>query len=299
MVIKSKNILCCRGGCYECHSGKARNIELHKKLISNCIGITLFLCSNAANADPTWASNLLPKLKVPTANEACGSSFHQFALINNWIAKYGSAHARGWDYTNYVGDDTKGTCIATYWYPQSAPPGPPVTGDTMVFANAFRSDCDIPGLTPLTDPIAIDFEDGNRWRPDGLTADYQSKLKCVQDGITTRGGSSAGTSAYRPTQYQRHLSEIIQKDALLDADTMTAHPECQGLRDEITRAMGAPPGHGLQHNQLVAEPGTSRHESGMAFDVTPSGLTDAQLTLVYTGCGVTHTAVSGEPWHVQ
>lgn len=160
--------------------------------------------------------------------------------------------------------------------------------------------CPIEPLSPLTDPIAIDFDNGNRWRPDMLTADYQTKLSCVQNGITARGGSSVGTSAYRPTQYQQHLFEIVDKDRKLSRPGyMSAHPECQALRDEITRAMGPPPGHGLRHRQPVAPPGSSRHESGMAFDVTPRDITDAQLTLVYTGCGVTHTAVPGEPWHVQ
>ena len=167
-------------------------------------------------------------------------------------------------------------------------------------------ECPVPGLTPLTDPVAIGFENGNRWRPDLLTSGasgYQTKLACVQNGIIARGGTSVGTSAYRPTQYQQHLFEIIKKDVKLNADYMTAHPGCQSLRDEITRDMGSqkgpPPGHALKYKQRVAIPGTSRHESGTAFDVTPSRLTDAQLAPVYSGCGVTHTAVPGEPWHVQ
>lgn len=159
--------------------------------------------------------------------------------------------------------------------------------------------CPVDDLTPLTDPVALDFENGNRWRPDGLTADFQSKLACIQSGISNRGGTYVGTSAYRPTQYQQHLFEIIKKDVFLDTDYMIAHPECQALREEVTRAMGPPPGHDLSYDQPVARPGKSRHESGTAFDVTPSGLTDAQLAPVYTGCGVTHTAVPGEPWHVQ
>lgn len=160
--------------------------------------------------------------------------------------------------------------------------------------------CPVPGLTPLTDPVAIDFENGARWRPDRLTADYQTKLACVQNGIVARGGTSVGTSAYRPTQYQQHLFEIVDRDFRLSRPGyMGSHPECQTLRDKVTGEMGPSPGHALRRNQPVATPGTSRHESGMAFDVTPSDLTDAQLAPVYTGCGVTHTAVPGEPWHVQ
>jgi hypothetical protein len=158
--------------------------------------------------------------------------------------------------------------------------------------------CPIPDLTPLTDPVAIDFDNnvGSRWRPDGLTADYQTKLKCVEDAIVARGGTSEGSSAYRPEQYQRHLYEIVDKDRELKASYMKEHPECQARRDTITKKMKD---HGLKRKQPVAEPGTSRHESGTAFDLTPSGLTDAQLTTVYTGCGVTNTAVSSEPWHTQ
>jgi len=158
--------------------------------------------------------------------------------------------------------------------------------------------CPVPPLTapPFTDPVAAGFENGNRWRPDLLTGDYPAHLTCVENAITTAGGTYTPTSAYRPTQYQQHLYEIIKKDKKLDTDYMTAHPECQELRNKVTEERA---GHGLKFKQKVAEPGTSRHESGTAFDLTPSGLTEAQLTPIYAGCSVTHTAVSGEPWHVQ
>src|SRR3989338_3750736 len=141
---------------------------------------------------------------------------------------------------------------------------------------------------PFSAPVAQGFENGNRWRPDLLTADYQTKLACVQNAITVAGGTYTGTSAYRPFQYQQHLFEIVDKDYDLDTDYIVAHPECQALRNKVTGEMG---GHGLKFNQLVADPGTSRHESGTAFDLTPYGLTDAQLAPIYAGCGVSHTAV--------
>ncbi len=158
--------------------------------------------------------------------------------------------------------------------------------------------CPIPDLTQLTDPVAIDFDNnvGSRWRPGGLTADYQKKLKCVEDAIFARGGTSAGTSAYRPEQYQRHLYEIVKKDVELSEKYMKAHPDCQARRDRITKKMKD---HGLKYDQEVAVPGTSRHESGTAFDLTPSELTKAQLATIYKGCGVTNKAVSSEPWHTQ
>ncbi len=172
----------------------------------------------------------------------------------------------------------------------------PVTGTITV------PGCPVPPLSapPFTDPVAEGFENGNRWRPDLLTGDYPIHLTCVQNAITAAGGTSTGTSAYRPNQYQRHLYEIVDKDKTLNTDYMTAHPECQALRDEVTQEMGPEPqGHDLKHKQQVAIPGSSRHESGTAFDLTPYGLTETQLTEVYAGCGVSHTAVPGEPWHVQ
>ena len=161
--------------------------------------------------------------------------------------------------------------------------------------------CLIPELTTLTDPIAIDFDNnpGNRWRPDGLTATYQAHVRCVEDQTRARGGTPIGTSAYRPEQYQRHLFEIVQKDRQLNTDYMTAHPECQALRNTITQKMGPSPGHGLRRGQLVATPGTSRHESGTAFDMTLTGLTSTQEAAVYSTCRVTRTAVRNEPWHTQ
>jgi hypothetical protein len=160
------------------------------------------------------------------------------------------------------------------------------------------SGCQIPRLTspPFSDPVAEGFENGNRWRPDQLTSDYQTKLTCVQNGITAINGTYTATSAYRPTQYQQHLFEIVQKDELLDNDLMNAHPECQFLRNKVSAEMSK---HSLQSGQAVATPGTSRHESGTAFDLTPHGLTEAQKTTIFSNCGVTHTAVSGEPWHIQ
>lgn len=178
----------------------------------------------------------------------------------------------------------------------------PVTGTIKV------PGCLIPPLTPLTDPVAIDFDNnvGSRWRPDGLTPAFQAHLACVEAAIDAATGvpqSYTGTSAYRPFEYQRHLFEIVDKDKKLYPKYMAAHPECQALRDEITHEMGSdsrpPPGHNLQPKQDVATPGSSRHEKRIAFDLTPHGLTAAQLAPIYTSCGVVHKALPKEPWHVQ
>jgi D-alanyl-D-alanine carboxypeptidase len=183
--------------------------------------------------------------------------------------------------------------------PTCPPPPPPSTTPYTLIGDGtcWRPDpCPVPVLTDMTDPVALGFESGNRWRPDLLTLDYQTKLSCVQDGITAAGGTYANGSAYRPTQYQRHLFEIIDRDGRLNPRYMSTHPECQALRATISSEMS---GHQLSSGQLVATPGTSRHESGTAFDVTPISLSSAQLNVINTNCGVTHTAVPGEPWHHQ
>lgn len=156
--------------------------------------------------------------------------------------------------------------------------------------------CKVPLLSapPFTDSVADGFEKGNRWRPDLLTPDYQKKLKCVTDAAGA--GHYSGTSAYRPTQYQQHLYEIVDRDRSLSPRYMSAHPECQLLRNTVTNEMKD---HGLKSKQKVAIPGYSNHEYRKAFDLTLIGLTDAEMNQIYTSCGVTHTAVRSEPWHTQ
>jgi hypothetical protein len=193
--------------------------------------------------------------------------------------------------------DTAGTsCIV------QCPAGqqPDATGLACVAAPpVLPSACPILPLAELTDAASLDFERGVRWRPDLLTADYQKKLKCVQDEIIKAGGTYQNTSAYRPSQYQQHLREIVAKDAELNRPGyMDMHPECMNLRDRINMEMGLPPGHALKHGQAVARI-RSRHESGTAFDVTPSNLTDGQIATVYSVCGVTNKAVPKERWHTQ
>ncbi|CAF1028658.1 unnamed protein product [Rotaria sordida] len=156
--------------------------------------------------------------------------------------------------------------------------------------------CTMNLLSPLIYSEVIRFENGDRIRSDFLTAEYQKKLKCVQDGVAALKGTTSLTSAWRPYEYQRHLYEIINADRVLDGINLQDWPGCKKLREEVTREMNK---HGLKSGQAVARPGTSRHELGHAFDITINGITDEQRANVYRQCNVTNTAVTGEPWHVE
>lgn len=156
--------------------------------------------------------------------------------------------------------------------------------------------CPVPPLAPLTDPDVIRFENGERWRPDKLTPEFQQKLQCLANAITQAGGTYTPGSAWRPTEYQRHLKEIVTKDSQLNPAFMKDYPECGQLRADVTREMAK---HALKPGQLVAEPGNSRHETGKAFDLTPDGLTETQLNNFASQCGLQHKALRSEPWHYQ
>lgn len=156
--------------------------------------------------------------------------------------------------------------------------------------------CPVQPLSQLTAPDAIRFENGDRWRPDLLTAEYQGKLQCVTDAITQAGGSYTPGSAWRPTEYQKHLYEIVTKDSELDPQFMRKYLQCVPLRSIVTQEMGR---HSLRPGQLVGKPGRSRHEFGQAFDITPALLSAAQVDSIAAQCGVSRRALPSEPWHFQ
>lgn len=180
----------------------------------------------------------------------------------------------------------------------------PVTGTIKV------PGCPIPPLSEMTDTLALDFESGNTWRPDLLTPDYQSKLECVEKGFTGQGWTYVPTngSAFRPPQYQNHFYEILLYNDMLTPEYLHDYPQCQSLQTSITAEMTK---HGLKPGQAVADPGSSHHESGQAFDISPilPGVFDnkgkpaspskQQVFPVYNACGVSNTKVLAEKWHVE
>ena len=282
-------------------------------LCAGFFSVPIFASGTVANANGYFVGSGYQSFYITASSGTAACAY--FATSTNTVTSTTQVDATHWTCKYWDSHYSAASSASAVFYSYGCPKNsagtttctcntgyvPSVDGKSCVPA----STCPIDPLTPLTDPVALDFDTnpGHRWRPDLLSPVFQEHLTCVENGITARGGKYVGTSAYRPTQYQQHLFEIVQKDKELYPGYMTAHPECQALRDEITQEMGKdkgpPPGHGLKFNQPVAPPGSSRHESGTAFDLTPSGLTGAQLAPIYSGCGVTHTAVPGEPWHTQ
>lgn len=169
-------------------------------------------------------------------------------------------------------------------------------GYNISLGTCIKPPCPESDLTVLKDPDTISFEAGNRVRPDKLTVAYKTKLSCIQKKISGANASSSLTSAWRPSEYQRHLGEIVEKDKILTPKFLQAFDVCLPLRKTITNEMQK---HSLRSGQPVAAPGLSRHESGQAFDLTPIGVDEKVYQTMLKDCNAMNTAVSSEPWHIQ
>lgn len=102
------------------------------------IFISSFSASAATPVSLVWATNILPNLQATSADAACKESWQEWERLQNWAVVYGYGNS-GWNAPDYSGDQTSGSCISYYWYPQSMPPGPPVTGDTNGFYSAYAN----------------------------------------------------------------------------------------------------------------------------------------------------------------
>lgn len=129
-----------------------------------------------------------------------------------------------------------------------------------------------------------------------LTAATSTALTCLQDGVSAKlkalnvaNGGMVVTTTYRSQEYQDHLVEVWDKVNLLNG---WSEAECDPVRaNHITEKgthfpMGAP------------ARGVSRHTLGTAFDATVTGLSDADITTIATGCNLTRP-VANEPWHFE
>lgn len=153
----------------------------------------------------------------------------------------------------------------------------------------LEGDCEVPPLTPITDPDAIAFEQGNRINLDGLNAQMKVALSCFQQATAAAGGSVSVTSAYRPPAYQAHLREVWDRWQLL------RNNRDEGCADRRSEVRAEFQGHELLLTQRPAL--TSAHSRGEAFDANvtlPPGVT---VDSVAVGCNLYRPLIERDPVH--
>lgn len=136
--------------------------------------------------------------------------------------------------------------------------------------------CPVPPLTPITDPIALQFEGGNTVDTTNLQANMQTALGCLRTAVAGAGGSINITSAYRPPAYQRHLREVWDNWQLLRD---RRDEVCQELRTQVQTEF-------TNHQLLLTQRPASAngpHTQGAAIDMV-STLPLARFLTLTTGC---------------
>lgn len=150
--------------------------------------------------------------------------------------------------------------------------------------------CPVPHLTPLTDPLAIRMEGGDKVIFDGLTTEMLQAWGCFDNKVFNAGGQLIPNSAYRPPQYQQHLREVW--DRYRD---LMKYPgsECNALRNQITADFNS-------HQPMTKRPGQkSRHSEGIAIDATITPPVQDVDTLA-DNCDLYRPLLfMGEPWHFE
>jgi hypothetical protein len=155
--------------------------------------------------------------------------------------------------------------------------------------------CDVPPLTPVTDPAAVDFENGNRVNTQNLTPAAQAGLSCMQARVAALGASMHLSSAYRPVAYQDHLREVWDTwDALQNRH----EPECREIRDQAQAEFR---NHGLLLTQQPAAGNPNApHSRGIAIDANVNGLpADETVDSVAAFCGMHRPWPQNDPVHYQ
>ena len=149
--------------------------------------------------------------------------------------------------------------------------------------------CPVAPLTPLSDPTAISFENGNSIDTANLTLQTQTGLDCMRGTVSQLGGIFTLTSAFRPVAYQQHLREVWDTWKLIRTKS---EPECQELRREVQAEF-------QRHGLLVTQPpavgsANAPHARGVAFDATIRSLPSGHsVDTVAAGC------VMHRPWPVD
>lgn len=149
--------------------------------------------------------------------------------------------------------------------------------------------CSVPPLMPITDPAAIQFENGNTVDTADLQSNMQTALGCVQGAVHSAGGTVTVASAFRPPAYQQHLREVWDKWRLLRNNT---DPECVDLKNEVQAEFQR---HGLLLSQRPAT-ASGAHTQGAAIDMR-SSLPLQQFLNLCNNCGLYRPFPATDPVH--
>ncbi len=138
--------------------------------------------------------------------------------------------------------------------------------------------CQVPPLTAITDPTALNFEAGNTLDTADLLPAMQTALNCLQSAAGAARGTLTVNSAYRPPAYQTHLREVWDRwnDLRNRRD-----PECANLRTEVQQEFQR---HGLLLTQRPAA--ASAHTRGEAFDANWNLPAGVSIDTLAANCGL-------------
>jgi len=164
--------------------------------------------------------------------------------------------------------------------------GDQTLGEVMGFG--LRS-CSVPPLTPISDPTAQRFENGDTVDTDDLQQNMQDALTCLEGAVEAANGTIAISSAYRPPAYQQHLREVWDRWHLLRDHR---EEECNDLR---TTVQGEFQRHGLLDTQRPATAG-GPHTQGAAIDMR-SSLTLQQFLPLALQCNLIRPLPVTDPVH--
>lgn len=141
-------------------------------------------------------------------------------------------------------------------------------------ASPLVQNCPVAPLTQITDPVAIQHENGqySGGHPDldHVTQATRDGTSCVvQHALAQAPGTNAHpTSGFRPPAYQRHIREVWDKWQQLQNNNSSA---CASVKEAVRVEW-------IKHGPFAHQPGaTSNHSSGKAVDIggVPQGNADA------------------------
>ena len=145
-------------------------------------------------------------------------------------------------------------------------------------------------MTPITDPDAVRFENGNTIDTDHLIEAMRIALACFRREVESLHGNFTLQSAYRPPAYQAHLREVWDKWRQIRGINSLA---CRARRQHIEREFQR---HGLLEAQRPAL--NSPHTRGEAIDVTISNLPpNEDIDSVAARCNLHRPVPLNDPVH--